>query len=70
MFNSPRRNECDGNGTFGFGDYNKSLMFPSMDPDNTASYDPTNPKYCEFYKPTITEDGECSFDTSQTLECR
>ena len=45
-------------------------MFPSWDPDNTASYDPDNPKYCEFYKPAITEDGECSFDTSETVECR
>jgi len=63
-----RIQECDQHmETHTFSNYPKEDMFPSFD-NKSTKYDPENPDYCHYYKPSWRE-GKCHFDKSSTGLC-
>ena len=51
---------CDGQ-DFKYRDFAPEEMFPSLDPNNSARYNPDQPNYCENY-PAVLKDGQCIFN--------
>lgn len=63
------KNACDTRPDFQFDDFNSSLMFPSLDPDNSEEYNPDKPEYCEYYSSSLVN-GECIFNKDEVLSCK